>query len=143
MRIMLRLIAIWNGLSGGAIALLAILLLVGGGVPEAARARAALGLLTLSGPIGVFSAVQLFRLRESGRRAALAFVAALALFTIAQYRSLPQPTLGIVFKLALAVGAVAVLLSGRARRVCAKDVARGGGRHEVTPGSVGPPEAAE
>jgi len=118
MKLALRLIATWLGFLGVVFLLLSPFLILGGASAGSGRAWLALGLLSLAGPLGLFSGVQLFRLRESGRRGALAFVFALVLFGMAQYRKPPEMTFGTLIKLGLMVAAVAVLVSDPAKQLC-------------------------
>jgi hypothetical protein len=99
---------------------------------EGARAWLAIGLLAILGPVGIVSGIQLLRLRESGRKAALAFVAVLVLFAMAQYRKPPELTGGVVLKLGLMVGSIAILVSERARLICGRS-----GLGRVEAGQVG------
>jgi hypothetical protein len=122
MRSALRVIALLEGLFGLLLLVMPLLLAMAGRMPKGSATWLAFALS--AGPVGVFSSIQLFRLRESGRRAALAFVALVVVFAIVQLRSAPRPavarmlSLGIAVRLVVAAGVTAILVSERARRLC-------------------------
>ncbi len=122
MKVVLRLIALFQGVLGLALLLMPLLLAMAGRVPATERAWLAMSLT--AGPIGLFSGVQLLRFRESGRRAALAFIAVVILFGMVHLRSTAKWTVGTAVRLGIAAGMVAVLLSERARQLCGEPVAR-------------------
>jgi hypothetical protein len=120
MKVVLRIIAALQGMFGALLLLLTPLLFLAGGLPNTGRAWLAFGLLAVLGPIGLFGAVQLFRLRESGRRAALTFVVVLLLFGGAQWRTAPELTAGTIAKPVLWGAILVALVSEPARQLCGK-----------------------
>ncbi len=122
MKSALRVIALVEGVFACLLLLMPLLLGIAGRVPKGNGAWLAFALT--AGPIGLFSSVQLSRLRESGRRAALVFVALVVIFAIVQLRSAPRPAaaralaVGVPLRLVVAAGVTVILSSERARRLC-------------------------
>ena len=116
MKVVLRIIAVWLGL---ATALFALLLFHFFGAMRDAglRTLAALALVVVCTGVSAFAAVQLWRLRESGRLAAITLCVASAGVTLWQVRTFGA---GDVIRLALVAVAMLVLLSRGARRACAE-----------------------
>jgi uncharacterized membrane protein YfcA len=113
MKILLRVIAVWFGLGGVVVALL--LLHLGTIGVSSSRAAAAFVLLIAFGALGLYSAVQLWRLRESGRKAALAVCLVGLAFAFAQFNSLSWVDTGRLAALGIVM---LLLLSPRARQAC-------------------------
>jgi hypothetical protein len=117
-KILLRLVALWLGLA----ALVAGLLLVHFiSVMQAvgARALAPLGLVVVCMGVSMYAAIQLWRLRESGRLAAIGLSLASGAVTVWQVRTLGA---GVVVRLAMVAVVMLILLSRGAKRACADQV---------------------
>ena len=103
----------WFGLASLVIGLL--LLHVGTMGVSSARAAAALVLLVVFVALGAFASVQLWRLRESGRKAAIGVCLVGFAFVFAQFRSLSGPD---IVRLIVTGVVMLVLLSPSAKRAC-------------------------
>ncbi len=112
----LRLIALFQGF-GGLLFVFATPLALREGLPRSAGRALALLALLVAGPLGLWSAVQLTRLRESGRRAALAFVAVTVVFSFANGDVTTLASTG-ALKLGVNLVIILILTSVRARRLC-------------------------
>jgi hypothetical protein len=126
----LRLIALFQGF-GGILFVFATPLALRDGLPQSLARALALAALLAAGPLGLMSAVLLTRLRESGRRAALGFVAAVVVFALANGGT-PELTLAGVLKLGVNLVIVLVLVSERARDLCREAPGPSGGEAPPT-----------
>jgi hypothetical protein len=113
-RILLRLIAAWFGLA--AVVLLMLLLHIGDRTKDAsAAAVGAIGLIVVLTCVSLFTAIQLWRLRDSGRLTGVAVCVAAAGLTLSQFRALSGAE---VIRLAVVLFVMMILLSRAARRAC-------------------------
>ena len=113
MRIVLRIIAVWFGLTSLVLAFL--LLHFGTMGVNTVRGAVAVILLTVFTALGAFAAVQLWRLRESGRKAALGVCLVGLAFVFVQFNRLS--TFDAV-RLSITGLIMLVLLSASAKRAC-------------------------
>jgi hypothetical protein len=116
MKLLLRVIAVWNGLS----VLVTIILLahVIGRASSPATWLLLIGLL-LTVPLGVYGSVQLWHLRQRGRYATLALFGFWGALTIAGMVMGRSPSTGEVLRLAAVAATGCILLLPAATRACA------------------------
>jgi ABC-type antimicrobial peptide transport system permease subunit len=112
-RVVLRILALWFGLTS----LLLALLLVHFGTMEvnSVRGAVAFSLLTAFTALAGFAAVQLWRLRESGRKAAIGVCLVGLAFVFVQFNRL---TTFDVVRLSITGLVMLVLFSSSAKRAC-------------------------
>jgi hypothetical protein len=117
LKILLRIISVWTGLSALVSLILLMHLLTSARLPQARTVVLVVGLVASAG-LGVVAAVQLWRLRHSGRYigAALSlFLASLSIVTVMQGVSLSS---GDAVRLTLSLLTAIILLSPAAKHAC-------------------------